>query len=114
MKITKIKLHNIGPYRDDDNIFDINVDKSKNIILIGGKNGAGKTTLLNSIKTGLFGTYAYGLKTSSNLYYNSLNKIFNYVESKKKVSYFGIDIEFVLVENYIENTYTFSRFLPRS
>ena len=109
MKITKIKLHNIGPYRDDDNIFDINVDKSKNIILIGGKNGAGKTTLLNSIKTGLFGTYAYGLKTSSNLYYNSLNKIFNYVESKKKVSYFGIDIEFVLVENYIENTYTFSR-----
>ena len=68
MKITKIKLHNIGPYRDDDNVFDINVDKTKNIILIGGRNGAGKTTLLNSIKTGLFGTYAYGLKTSSNLY----------------------------------------------
>lgn len=109
MKITKIKLHNIGPYRDNNNIFDINVDKEKNIILIGGKNGAGKTTLLNSIKTGLFGTYAYGLKTSSSLYYNSLNKIFNYVESKKKISYYGIDIEFVLVENYIENTYTFSR-----
>ena len=109
MKITKIKLHNIGPYRGDNNLFDIDVNKKKNIILIGGKNGAGKTTLLNSIKTGLFGTYAYGLKTSSNLYYNSLNKIFNYVESKKRISYFGIDIEFVLIENYIENTYLFSR-----
>lgn len=109
MRITRIKLHNIGPYRDEENIFNIDVTKNKNIILIGGKNGAGKTTLLNSIKTGLFGTYAYGLKTSSNIYYNSLNKIFNYVESKKKVSYFGIEIEFVLVENYISNIYTFSR-----
>lgn len=109
MKITKIKLHNIGPYRNEENVFDIDVSKNKNIILIGGKNGAGKTTLLNSIKTGLFGTYAYGLKTNSNLYYNSLNKIFNYIESKKKISYYGIEIEFILVENYIQNTYTFSR-----
>ena len=53
MKITKIKLNNIGPYRGENNIFDINVEKGKNIILVGGKNGAGKTTLLNSIKTGL-------------------------------------------------------------
>ena len=109
MKITKIKLHNIGPYRNEENVFDIDVSKNKNIILIGGKNGAGKTTMLNSIKTGLFGTYAYGLKTNSNLYYNSLNKIFNYIESKKKISYYGIEIEFILVENYIQNTYTFSR-----
>ena len=86
MKITKIKLNNIGPYRGENNIFDINVEKGKNIILVGGKNGAGKTTLLNSIKTGLFGTYAYGLRTNSNQYFNSLNKIFNYVEAKKKIS----------------------------
>ena len=105
MKITKIKLNNIGPYRGENNIFDINVEKGKNIILVGGKNGAGKTTLLNSIKTGLFGTYAYGLRTNSNQYFNSLNKIFNYVEAKKKISYFGIEIEFSLIENYIENIY---------
>lgn len=109
MKITKIKLNNIGPYRGENNIFDINVEKGKNIILVGGKNGAGKTTLLNSIKTGLFGTYAYGLRTNSNQYFNSLNKIFNYVEAKKKISYFGIEIEFSLIENYIENIYLFSR-----
>lgn len=109
MKIKKIKLHNIGPYRSEESVFDIETSKDKNIILIGGKNGAGKTTLLNSIKIGLFGAYAYGLKTTGNLYYNSLNKMFNYVESRKKVSDYSIEIEFSLVENYIENTYTFIR-----
>ena len=109
MKITKIKLHNIGPYRDSNNEFDIDVSKGKNIILIGGKNGAGKTTLLNSIKIGLFGTYAFGLRTDSSVYYKSLKKIFNYLESKKKMSNYEIEICFDLVENYITNSYTFSR-----
>ena len=109
MKIKKIKLYNIGPYRSEESVFDIDTQKDKNIILIGGKNGAGKTTLLNSIKIGLFGAYAYGLKTTGNLYYNSLNKMFNYVESRKKTSYYSIEIEFSLIENYIENTYTFIR-----
>lgn len=109
MKITKIKLHNIGPYKDTDNIFDLDVNKGKNIILIGGKNGAGKTTLLNSIKIGLFGTYAFGLKTDSSIYYKSLKQLFNYVETKKKCSTYEIEISFDLVENYITNHYVFSR-----
>ena len=109
MKITKIKLHNIGPYKDTDNIFDLDVNKGKNIILIGGKNGAGKTTLLNSIKIGLFGTYAFGLKTDSLIYYKSLKQLFNYVEAKKKNSVYEIEISFELVENYITNKYVFSR-----
>lgn len=109
MKILKIKLNNIGPYKGEDNVFDLGVSKGKNIVLIGGKNGAGKTTLLNSIKIGLFGTYAYGLKTVSNMYFNSLKNLFNYVESKKKLSNYEISIEFSLIENYIENKYTFSR-----
>lgn len=109
MKITKIKLHNIGPYKDTDNIFDLDVNKGKNIILIGGKNGAGKTTLLNSIKIGLFGTYAFGLKTDSSIYYKSLKQLFNYVEAKKKNSVYEIEISFELVENYITNKYVFSR-----
>lgn len=109
MKITKIKLHNIGPYKDTDNIFDLDVNKGKNIILIGGKNGAGKTTLLNSIKIGLFGTYAFGLKTDSAIYYKSLKQLFNYVETKKKNSVYEIEISFELIENYITNKYVFSR-----
>lgn len=109
MKITKIKLHNIGPYKDTDNVFDLDVNKGKNIILIGGKNGAGKTTLLNSIKIGLFGTYAFGLRTDSAIYYKSLKQLFNYVETKKKVSVYAIEISFELIENYITNKYVFSR-----
>lgn len=109
MKILKVNLNNIGPYKGEKNVFDLNVSKGKNIILIGGKNGAGKTTLLNSIKIGLFGTYAYGLKTASNVYFTALKNIFNYVESKKKLSNYEISIEFSLIENYIENKYTFSR-----
>ena len=109
MKINKIQLRNIGPYREKENIFDVSVSKENNIILIGGKNGAGKTTLLNSIKIGLFGPYAFGLKSASDMYYNSLMNIFNYVESKKKVSYYGIEIEISIVENYIENIYIFNR-----
>lgn len=109
MKLTKIKLTNIGPYRNDSNVFDIDVSKGNNIILIGGKNGAGKTTLLNSIKIGLFGTYAFGLRTDSSVYYKSLKQIFNYVESKKKISYYEIEISFQLVENFITNSYVFTR-----
>ena len=41
MKIKKITLFNVGPY-SGVNEFDIDcADKSKNIVLIGGKNGAG-------------------------------------------------------------------------
>ena len=32
MKITKIKLNNIGPYKGEENIFDLDVKKGKNII----------------------------------------------------------------------------------
>ncbi len=109
MKITRIKLHNIGPYRDADNEFNLDVDKGKNLILIGGKNGAGKTTLLNSIKIGLFGNYAFGLRTDSSIYYKALHQMFNYIECKKKNSNYEIMISFELIENYITNKYTFSR-----
>ncbi|MDD3453638.1 MAG: DNA sulfur modification protein DndD [Bacilli bacterium] len=107
MKIKKIKLLNIGPYRNNE--IDIDVSKNKNIILIGGKNGAGKTTLLNSIKTGLFGSYAYGFKNGGVQYYNNLLKIFNYEVARQKKSNYGIEIEFSLIENYIENSYKFKR-----
>lgn len=109
MKITRIKLTNIGPYTGNNNIFDLDVSNEKNIILIGGKNGAGKTTLLNSIKIGLFGTYAFGLKNGGSLYFSSLKKLFNYVEAKKNISKYEIQIDFELIENYIKNNYSISR-----
>lgn len=109
MKILKIGLKNIGPYIDDKNDIVFDVSKEKNIILIGGKNGAGKTTLLNAIKIGLFGSYAFGQKNSNASYFNSLIQIFNYVELKKKVSFYKIEVEFSIIENYSENIYKFIR-----
>ena len=57
MKIKKIVLSNVGPY-SGVNEFDISCeDKSKNIVLVGGKNGAGKTTFFTSLRTCLYGYY---------------------------------------------------------
>lgn len=83
MKITRIKLTNIGPYKNEKNELNLNVTPDKNIILIGGKNGAGKTTLLNSIKIGLFGTYAFGLKNGGNIYFSSLKKYLIMLKQKR-------------------------------
>ena len=60
MKIKRISLYNIGPYVDF-NTFDIDINKEKNLILIGGKNGAGKTTFFKSIKTCLYGCKVGGV-----------------------------------------------------
>lgn len=72
MKIKRISLYNIGPYIGF-NSFDIEVDKNKNIILIGGKNGAGKTTFFKSIKTCLYGCKVWGFDAPCKEYYSIIN-----------------------------------------
>lgn len=110
MLLKSIKLTNIGPFKEDNNTFEFIVDdSSRNIILIGGKNGAGKTTLLKAIKLGLHGNYSFGLKTNSVNYYKKIYQLFNYSELKKENCKFAIDIEFILYENYIKNSYIFKR-----
>lgn len=42
MKINKIRLYNFNSYEGENEFDFFNDDKSKNIVLIGGKNGAGK------------------------------------------------------------------------
>ena len=60
MKINKISLYNFNSY-EGHNEFDFESrDKSKNIVLIGGKNGAGKTSLFTAIKIALYGPLAFG------------------------------------------------------
>lgn len=109
MKIKSIRLNNIGSYKGSNNTLFLDTDKHKNVVLVGGKNGSGKTTLLNSIKIGLFGPYAFGLKTDATLYYRSLRQLFNYIEARKKESSYGVEITFEIVENYITNEYIFLR-----
>lgn len=77
MKIKRIKLYNIGPYVDN-NIFDFNISKEKNIVLIGGKNGAGKTTFFKAIKTCLYGCKVWGFDAPGKEYYAIINSLVNH------------------------------------
>lgn len=109
MKLHKIILENIGAYRGV-NTFDFSVDSSsKNLILIGGENGAGKTTLLNSIKLGLFGSYAFQFKTVNDAYFNKIRDNLNSTVLKTNNGKFRIILEFSEVENFMTQSYTFYR-----
>ena len=85
MKIKTIKIKNIGPYIGENKIsFDIS-DKSKRMVLIGGKNGAGKTTLFNAIKICLYGCVAYGYEANNAKYYEEIEKIINEACKQKNI-----------------------------
>lgn len=109
MKIKKIALKNIGPYVGD-NIFLFNVDdKTKRVVLIGGKNGAGKTTLFNAIKTCLYGCVAYGFESASARYYSEISKLLNEQEKVKKIGIAQIIVEIFLDDGKENHVYTFDR-----
>jgi DNA sulfur modification protein DndD len=55
MRLTKLKLRNVGPYNGETTFQFRTESVDKPITLIGGKNGAGKTTILESILIALYG-----------------------------------------------------------
>ena len=104
MKINYLKVHNIGPYVGE-HTFNLDTNSSNNIILIGGKNGAGKTTFLKSIKYGLFGCFALGLKTETDKYYKEIKALIN---NKAKGNCY-IEISFDYIENFEVKKYLLKR-----
>ena len=104
MKINYLKVHNIGPYVGE-HIFNLDTNSANNIILIGGKNGAGKTTFLKSIKYGLFGCFALGLKTETDNYFKEIKALIN---NKAKGNYF-IEVSFDYIENFERKKYLLKR-----
>src|SRR3989338_9533356 len=54
MLIGKLYLENFGLFKDL-NVFDLEPDKNKPIVIFGGRNGSGKTTLFEAIKLCLYG-----------------------------------------------------------
>jgi DNA sulfur modification protein DndD len=107
MILNEIQLTNIGPYRGI-NSFDFRPDNGKNVILIGGENGAGKTTLLNAIKIGLFGSYGYGAKSSTE-YTKTIVNILNHLAKKNDENNFRIKLQFSLIDDFEKIDYILYR-----
>lgn len=108
MKIKTIKIKNIGPYIGENKIsFDI-CDKSKRMVLIGGKNGAGKTTLFNAIKICLYGCVAYGYEVNNAKYYEEIEKIIN-ANEKLQNGKAEVSIELLLDDGKDNHIYKFDR-----
>lgn len=108
MKIKSIMIRNIGPYVGENVLsFDIS-DKSKQMVLIGGKNGAGKTTLFNAIKICLYGCTAYGFESNNTKYYEEIEKIINSDEKMQKGEA-EVSIEVLFDDGKENHTYKFDR-----
>ena len=109
MKIKRILLHNVGPYVED-NIFSFDThDRSKNMVLIGGKNGAGKTTLFKAIKICLYGCTAFGYESNNSKYFSEIEQIINSNEKMKKGGKASVEIDLLFDDGKYDRIYTFSR-----
>lgn len=109
MKILRLRLENIGPYVDSDNVIDFVIDEIHPVTLIGGKNGSGKTTILQSLKIGLFGSYSFGLSSDSKSFLDKVKPLFNYQKVESGFGRFRIEITLQMEELFDTNTYIISR-----
>ena len=109
MKIKKITLFNVGPY-SGINEFDIDcADKSKNIVLIGGKNGAGKTTFFTSLRTCLYGHKAYGYENTNQHYFDEIYKLVNDNEKEKDEGVARVELNLLFDDGMDNNEYQIVR-----
>lgn len=109
MKIKKITLFNVGPY-SGVNEFDIDcADKSKNIVLIGGKNGAGKTTFFTSLRTCLYGHKAYGYENTNQHYFDEIYKLVNDNEKEKDEGVARVELNLLFDDGMDNNEYQIVR-----
>lgn len=108
MRLKKLTLKNIGPYKGV-NTFNLDSISGKNTILLGGKNGAGKTTLLTSVRLALYGSLVYGFRTNSETYMAEVLDILNRDHLNKSLNKFEMKLDFTLTEELEEETYSVIR-----
>lgn len=98
MILTKIKLENYGLF-SGENDFDlvprVKYNKTRSVILFGGKNGAGKTTFLDAIRLLLYGRRSLGAKPSQREYDEYLlARVHRNKKEKTRAKYAKIGLEF--------------------
>jgi len=109
MKLTRLRLLNIGGYKG---YYDFKLkpkNSTEKVILIGGKNGAGKTTFLDSVKIALFGSLSFGFKTETPIYYDKIKTKLNNTAQAFGESNYEILLDIQMNENYEKVDYTISR-----
>lgn len=109
MKIQQITLNNIGPYIGENMISFHTGDKSKNIILIGGRNGAGKTTLFDAMKICLYGYKLYGYRQNSQSYAAKIKRLMNDSIKRTQTPTAGVRLSIFIDDGYTNSTFTISR-----
>lgn len=111
MILTKLIIENFGPFRGI-NEFDLKpIDRTRPIILFGGKNGSGKTTLFEAIKLCLYGINAFNGSLSSSEYKDYLiKKIHRYEGLIIQPDYASITLEFKYSNLGNISTYKIKRF----
>jgi DNA sulfur modification protein DndD len=114
MKFNRLRITNIGAFYGNYDFDFYTSDKTKNVVLIGGKNGSGKTTILEAIRLALFGTFAFGLKNESNVYFEKIESRLNNIAKKSNAPFYQVILDIEIVEDLKKNEYTLRRSWTRN
>lgn len=108
MKINKIILSNFGSY-EGNNLIDTSCDKTRNIVLIGGKNGAGKTTLFTAIRVCLYGYMSMGYKNANSYYTRAITKLINNTAKRSRPCNASVSLEIIMTNGRGVDKYNLCR-----
>lgn len=112
MHIKSLMLNNFGLYAGRQTI-DVSTvskkQKTKSIVLIGGKNGAGKTSFLEAIRLALYGKLALGERSSQSSYEAYLRSRVHTGPSQLQATEASVELVFEYAESGTISTYKVSR-----
>lgn len=112
MILTRLTLTNFGIFRGRQSI-NLQPEKSKPIILIGGKNGAGKTTFLEAIRLCFYGSQGFGFEARDEYLRYLDSRIHTNANSIIQPNTACVAVEFRYSDSEAVHEYKVSRFWER-